>query len=67
MNENKTLVVKYKEKTQEPPAPLEQVSISFDKNGGSGTMADITVNKGSAYSCQLLLLLHQQAKNLKHG
>ena len=47
MNENKTVVVKFKA-VGTPPAPVT-VTITFDKNGGTGTMADVTKTKGESY------------------
>ena len=32
-----------------PVTPVEKITVTFDKNGGSGSMADATVNKGSSY------------------
>ncbi len=50
MNEDKTVVVKYKEKAPEPPTPEEKVTITFDANGGTGTMADVTKTKGESFT-----------------
>ena len=51
MDGDKTVVVKYKEKavTPEPPTP-EQFKVTFDANGGEGTMADVTKNKDEQYT-----------------
>ena len=48
MNENKTVVVTFKP-TGTPPTPVP-VTITFDKNGGNGTMADVTKNKGESFT-----------------
>ncbi len=48
MNENKTVVVTFKP-TGTPPTPVP-VTITFDKNGGNGTMADVTKNKGDSFT-----------------
>ena len=50
MNENKTVVVKYKEKPVTPPPAPTQFTIKFEANGGSGSMADVKVDKDSNYS-----------------
>ena len=48
MDGDKTVVVKYKATPPTPPTP-EQYKVTFDANGGSGTMADVTKNKGESY------------------
>ena len=48
MDGDKTVVVKYKS-TPTPPIGTP-VTITFDKNGGSGTMADVTKNKGESFT-----------------
>ena len=48
MDRDKTVVVKYKA-TPTPPI-VTPVTITFDKNGGSGTMADVTKNKGESFT-----------------
>ncbi len=48
MNENKTVVVKFKA-TGTPPIGTP-VTITFDKNGGTGTMADVTKTKGESFT-----------------
>ncbi|WP_050748284.1 InlB B-repeat-containing protein [Peptoniphilus duerdenii] len=47
VNANITLYAKWTAQT--PPTPGEKVIITFDKNGGNGTMADVTKNKGDSY------------------
>ena len=49
MDENKTVVVKFKA-IETPPAPGEKVTITFDANGGEGTMADVTKDKGESFT-----------------
>ena len=44
-----TVTANYKDKDEEKPA-VEKVTVSFDANGGSGTMAAETVEKGSIYT-----------------
>ena len=48
MDGDKTVVVKYKA-TPTPPI-VTPVTITFDKNGGTGTMAEITKNKGESFT-----------------
>ena len=48
MNENKTVVVKFKAVVTPPIGT--PVTITFDKNGGTGTMADVTKNKGESFT-----------------
>ena len=48
MDGDKTVVVKYKATPTPPPTPVT-VIITFDKNGGTGTMVDVTKNKGEIY------------------
>ena len=48
MNENKTVLVKFKA-VGTPPIGTP-VTITFDKNGGTGTMADVTKNKGESFT-----------------
>ena len=48
MNENKTVVVKFKA-VGTPPIGTP-VTITFDKNGGTGTMANVTKNKGELFT-----------------
>ena len=48
MNENKTVVVKFK--TVGTPPIGTPVTITFDKNGGTGTMAAVTKNKGESFT-----------------
>ena len=47
VNANTTVKVLWKDK---PVTPVEKVKVTFDKNGGSGTMTDATVDKGSSYT-----------------
>jgi hypothetical protein len=35
---------------KDKPVIPQQVTITFDSNGGSGTMADVTIDKGSTYT-----------------
>ena len=48
MNENKTVLVKFK--AVGTPPIVTPVTITFDKNGGTGTMADVTKNKGESFT-----------------
>ena len=48
MNENKTVIVKFKAVVT--PPIVTPVTITFDKNGGTGTMADVTKNKGESFT-----------------
>ena len=45
-----TLTAIWKDRTPEPPTPGEKVTITFDANGGEGTMADVTKNKGDSFT-----------------
>ncbi|WP_072469122.1 InlB B-repeat-containing protein [Urinicoccus massiliensis] len=47
VNDNITLYAKWTKKT--PPTPVT-VTITFDKNGGSGTMADVIKTKDESYT-----------------
>ena len=49
MDRDKTVVVKYKSTPPTPPTP-EQYKVTFDANGGTGTMADVTKNKGESFT-----------------
>ena len=49
MDGDKTVVVKYKSTPPTPPTP-EQYKVTFDANGGTGTMADVTKNKGESFT-----------------
>ena len=50
VNANITLYAKWTPKAPEPPTPVEQYTITFDKNGGTGTMAAVTKNKGESFT-----------------
>ena len=47
VNANTTVKAIWKAKTV---TPVEKVKVTFDKNGGSGSMDAVTVNKGSNYT-----------------
>ncbi len=49
VTENLYLKAIWKEKTSEPNPPATEYTISFDANGGSGTMDDVTVEDGEHY------------------
>ncbi|SDD96799.1 leucine-rich repeat domain-containing protein, partial [Peptococcus niger] len=63
MNENKTVIVKFKA-VGTPPIGIP-VTITFDKNGGTGSMANVTVNKGEAYKLPICAFTAPNGKKFK--
>ena len=49
----------------EGSTPQEEVTVTFDKNGGSGTMADVTVNKDSNYTLPACTFTAPDGKEFK--
>ena len=47
VNEDSTVKALWQDKAG---TPIEKVTVNFDNNGGAGTMADATVDKGSSYT-----------------
>ena len=63
-----TVKALWTEDTPTPPTPGENVTITFDKNGGTGTMADVTKNKGDSYELPAPAPLPPlRARNLRRG
>ena len=68
VNTNTTVKAIWKDKTPTTPTPIENVTITFDKNGGTGTMADVTKNKGDSYELPAPAPLPPlRARNLRRG
>ena len=63
MNENKTVLVKFKA-VGTPPIGTP-VTITFDKNGGTGTMADVTKNKGESFTLPACTFTRPAGKEFK--
>ena len=65
MNTNTTVKAIWKDKTPTPPTPGENVTITFDKNGGTGTMASVTKNKGESYTLPACTFTAPEGKDFK--
>lgn len=65
MDRDKTVVVKYKAIAPTPPQTPEQFTITFDKNGGTGTMSDVTKNKDEQYTLPACAFTPPSGKEFK--
>lgn len=65
MDRDKTVVVKYKAIAPTSPQTPEQFTITFDKNGGTGTMSDVTKNKDEQYTLPVCAFTPPAGKEFK--